>query len=80
MGIRPPSRPPRVSRWGNCIGLDNSSFFEFDFLLELGLIPDGKMITVGTPGLGVRQPDGKSSGWKNRQPDGSNPGKIEFKL
>jgi hypothetical protein len=38
------------------------------------------MITVGTPGLGVRQPDGKSSGWKNRQPDGSNPGKIEFKL
>jgi hypothetical protein len=38
--------------------LDNSLFFEFDFLLELGLIPDGKMITVGTPGLGVRQPDG----------------------
>jgi hypothetical protein len=22
------------------------------------------MITVGTPGLGVRHPDGKSSGWK----------------
>jgi hypothetical protein len=26
----------------------------------------GKMITVGTPGLGVRHPDGKSSGWENR--------------
>jgi hypothetical protein len=25
--------------------------------------PDGKMITVGTPGLGVRHPDGKSPGW-----------------
>jgi hypothetical protein len=22
------------------------------------IYPDGKMITVGTPGLGVRQPDG----------------------
>jgi hypothetical protein len=25
------------------------------------------MITVGTPGLGVRQPHGKSSGWEIRQ-------------
>jgi hypothetical protein len=26
--------------------------------------PDGNMIPVGTPGLGVRQPDGFSLGWK----------------
>jgi hypothetical protein len=36
------------------------------------------MITVGTPGLGVRHPDGKSSGWKivrmENRPDGKSSG------
>jgi hypothetical protein len=52
-----------VYRWWECLPLVGMFTVGGNVYRWWECLPLVKMITVGTPGLGVRHPDGESPGW-----------------